>query len=577
VRARPARGRKSRALFVRAGFACLWLAVLDPSAARAQTLTSDLFNPQRGAFVPAQEMPFRKLGDNAASADASQGASAAPSQPIGQAAPAPSGVGVPNDGLQGSGSVRDSGFDALNRNRKQPTYYPGQAKPKPSPGPGTPPPQPPQVNVTGDLRLSIPPSDSANKPPVAPSVAGTVPGQPQRRRLKPDDDPFGAVGDYAGPFLIRSAVELSGGYDTNPGRLSEPRGLPFWVVAPEFLAVSNWERHALVADLRGSFTGYSGSLPATIDGGPSPAPTNVNRPDFTGHVDGRLDVSNDTDIAAQLRLRVATDNPGSPNIQAGLASYPIYTTAGSTVGFDQRFNRLAVSAGATIDRTDYQNSKLTDGEITSNGDRNFTQYGGVGRVSYEVLPGLKPFAEVEGDTRVHDEQFDRNGYQRDSSGGYAKAGSSFEFTRLLTGELSIGYAARNYVDPRLSRLEGFLVSSSLVWSATPLTTAKFYSDTQIAETTLPGSSGVLVHTYTFEVDHDFRRWLTAIGKFTYGTYDYQGADRNDQTFSLEGDVIYKMTRNLWIKGTLRQDRLDSNVVNASSKATVVMLGVRLQN
>jgi len=86
-----------------------------------------------------------------------------------------------------------------------------------------------------------------------------------------------------------------------------------------------------------------------------------------------------------------------------------------------------------------------------------------------------------------------------------------------------------------------------------------------------------VHTYTFEVDHDFRRWLTAIGKFTFGTLDYQGADRNDKTYSLEGDVIYKMTRNLWLKGTVRQDRLDSNVVNASSKSTVVMLGVRLQN
>ena len=61
------------------------------------------------------------------------------------------------------------------------------------------------------------------------------------------------------------------------------------------------------------------------------------------------------------------------------------------------------------------------------------------------------------------------------------------------------------------------MSSSLTWTATPLTTAKFYSDTQIAETTLPGASGVLVHTYTVEVDHDFRRWLTAIGKFTYGT------------------------------------------------------------
>ena len=87
---------------------------------------------------------------------------------------------------------------------------------------------------------------------------------------------------------------------------------------------------------------------------------------------------------------------------------------------------------------------------------------------------LKPFGEVEGDSRVHDVQLDRSGFQRDSSGGYAKAGTSFEFTRLLTGEISIGYAARNYVDPRLNRLQGLLTSASLVWTATPLTTAKFY-------------------------------------------------------------------------------------------------------
>jgi len=318
-------------------------------------------------------------------------------------------------------------------------------------------------------------------------------------------------------------------------------------------------------------------LPQTVDGGVSPAPTNVDRPDFTGHVDGRLDVTRDTDLTAQLRLRVATDNPGSPNIQAGLAGYPVYTTLGGTFGFDQRFNRLQVSGGATVDRTSYGDSTLTDGSTSANADRNFNQYGGVGRVSYELTPAIKPFVEAEGDTRVHDLQYDRSGYERDSSGGYAKAGSSFEFTRLLTGEISIGYAARNYIDPRLNRLEGLLVTSSLTWNATPLTTAKFYSDTQIAETVLPGASGVLVHTYTFEADHDFRRWLTGIGKFTFGTLDYQGYNRNDKTYSIEGDLIYKMTRNLWIKGTLRHDVLDSNLANSSSASTVVMLGVRLQN
>jgi hypothetical protein len=318
-------------------------------------------------------------------------------------------------------------------------------------------------------------------------------------------------------------------------------------------------------------------MPQFVDGGISPAPTDIDRPSFNGHIDGRLDVSHDLRLTAQTRLVVATDNPGSPNIQAGLARYPIYTTLGGTFGFDQSFNRLDVAAGATIDRTSYQQSKLTDGTMSSNDDRDFNQYGGISRVSYELTPGVKPFAEVEGDTRVHDLQFDRNGFQRDSTGGYAKAGTSFEFTRILTGEISIGYAARNYVDPRLDRLQGLLTSASLIWNATPLTTAKFFSDTQIAETTLPLTSGVLVHTYTFEVDHDFRRWLTAIGKFTYGTYDYQDNIRKDQTYSVEGDLIYKLNRNFWIKGTLRHDILASNVPLSSSNSTVVMLGVRLQN
>jgi hypothetical protein len=408
-------------------------------------------------------------------------------------------------------------------------------------------------------------------------MAGTVPGQPPRRRLKTDEDPFGAVGDYTGGFLIKSAVGLSGGYDTNPRRTLVPKGSPLYVVAPEFLAVSDWERHAVVADLRGSFTGFANTFPPGNDGAISSAPTNIDRPDFIGHVDGRLDVTRDTRIGAQARLLVATDNPGSPNIQAGLARYPTYATVGGTLGVDQNFNRLQLSAGGTVDRTSYQNSVLTDGEVSSNDDRNFNQYGGLGRVSYDLMPGVKPFGEIEGDSRVHDVRFDRSGFQRDSSGGYARAGTSFEFSRLLTGEISLGYAARNYVDPRLNRLQGLLVASSLTWTATPLTTAKYYSTTSIDETTVPGVSGVLTHIYTFEVDHDLRRWLTAIGKFTYGTYDYEGDGRFDRSFSIEGDLVYKMTRNLWLKGTLSRNILASNIPGNSTASTVVLLGVRVQN
>ena len=543
---------------------------LTGTAAQAQTVTPDLFSPTRSSLVLSPESPLRRTAaekddplNNPRVADTDK------------EKPAPSRIGqIPRYGLPAASGASASGYDSLNRKRQKQKFYPGQAKPKPPTGPGSPPP-PPVTNVP--VRLSIPPSQNANKSPIAPAMAGTVVGQPARKRLKVDNDPFGPVGDYAGSFLIKSAVELRGGYDTNPRRTVDPKGSSFYVVAPEFVAFSDWERHAVVADLRGSYTGYGRTFPPPTDGTISPAPVVVDRPDFTGHVDGRLDVSNFTRLTAQARLRLATDNPGSPNVQAGLQKYPVYATFGGTFGFDQNFNRLQVSGGATVDRTAYTYSKLTDGSSTSNDDRNFNQFGGIGRVSYDLMPGLKPFVEAQADNRVHDLRLDRNGYARDSTGGYVKGGTSFEFSRLLTGEIAVGYAARDYSDSRLNRLEGLLTSASLTWTATPLTTAKFYSDTTISETTLPGTSGVLTHIYTVEVDHDFRRWLTAIGKFTWGTLDYQGDNRKDKIYTVSGDLIYKMNRNFWVTGTLRRDWLESNLPGNSTASTVVMLGVRLQH
>ncbi len=565
----PARGRRRRAITLRALWpwlgAILALTAFNTTFAQGQTLTPDLLRPVRDGFLSPQDSPLRRTAD---------GDLADEWRPRARDTPAPSRIGnIPTYGLAAASGASASGFDSLNRTRKKPKYYPGQARPKPPPGPGSRAP----VISTGPARLSIPPSETANMPPISPAMAGLVAGQPPRKRLRIDDDPFGAVGDYAGGFLVKSAVELSGGYDSNPGRTAVARGSPFVVVAPEFLAVSDWERHAVVADLRGSFTGYGNNFPPPGDGTISSVPTKLDRPDFTGHIDGRLDVSHDTRLTGEVRLRVATDNPGSPNIQAGLAKYPVYTTLGSTVGVDQNLNRLQLSAGGTLDRTVYTDSKLTDGTSTSNDDRNFNQFGGIGRVSYELLPGVKPFAEAEGDSRLHDVRLDRSGFARDSSGGYVKAGSSFEFSRLLTGELSLGYAARDYVDPRLDRLQGLLTSASLTWTATPLTTARFYSTTSIDETTVPGVSGVLTHIYTVEADHDFRRWLTAIGKFTWGSLDYQGDGRRDKIYTVSGDLIYKMSRSLWVKGTLRRDWLDSNTPGNSTASTVAMLGVRVQN
>ncbi len=63
---------------------------------------------------------------------------------------------------------------------------------------------------------------------------------------------------------------------------------------------------------------------------------------------------------------------------------------------------------------------------------------------------------------MHDLQFDRNGYDRDSTGGYAQAGTTFEFTRLLTGDLSVGYEAR--ITPIRGSASSRACSPRLRWS-----------------------------------------------------------------------------------------------------------------
>lgn len=561
MRRGPGSARRNRAVSVCAPSACLLLTVVVPSSLQAQALTADLFRPEKGGFVQAQDLPTRKALDPKTRDPVDEPRlvtldGSAPAAPVRSALKVPAPAAAPGD------------YDPQNRRHKVAKLYPGQPKPKKL-GPGNVAPTAAAPNAATTIQR--------RQAPIAPALAGTVPGQPPRKRLKPDDNPFDPIGTRVGGFLVKSAVELRGGYDTNPARLNVPKGSAFYAVAPELMVTSDWSRHALVADLRGSYTGYGTTLGTDGLSNPLPAPVNLDRPNFDGHIDGRLDATRDTKLLGQLRMRVFTDNPGSPNIQTGLTKYPLGLTAGTSLGIDQSFNRLQIAAVGSFDRTTYQPSQLTDGTTDSNNDRNYNQYGGVMRVSYELKPGIKPFGEVQVDQRARDQATDRSGYQRSSNGTSVKGGTSFEFSRLLTGEIAIGYGLRSYADPRLADLTGLLTSASLIWTATPLTTARFSSTTSLDETTLAGVSGVLTRTYSFQVDHDFRRWLTAVGRFSWGTSDYQISDRFDKFGSVGGDLIYKLNRNLQVKAQLRRDWLDSSVPGSSSAATVVTLGVRLQH
>jgi hypothetical protein len=407
----------------------------------------------------------------------------------------------------------------------------------------------------------------AAAPPGAPPVpaVGPIRKPLPKRRARSEEDPYAPLGIRVGAFNVYPSLELIGGYDTNPGQSPDGKAAWLYTAQPELRMQSDWSRHSLKADLRGSYTGYS----------PDQEPT-LSRPYFNGTVDGRIDVSHRTRIDLQGRGLISTDNPGNPNLQAGLAKLPIYFVYGGYAGIGHRFNRLDLSVKGDAQRTEYQNSTLTDGSIVSNKDQNYDQYTGTFRAGYQVTPDVIPFAEASVDTRKHDLNADASGYQRDSNSITGKGGMTFKMRGSLAGEVALGYTKRSYEDPRLVPVQGLIGNASLVWNASALTTVKLSGASTVGESTIAGTSGVLYRDVGLQVDHAFRRWLIGTVKLGYGNDDYVGLSRDDNRFSAGVGLTYKFNRWLQLKGEIDQYWLRSNQSGNNYNETLFLLGLKLQ-
>lgn len=383
------------------------------------------------------------------------------------------------------------------------------------------------------------------------------------RRVHVEDDPFGPLGVRAGAFILRPAIDLSAGYDGNPAHANTARGSSFQKVAPELQIRSDWSRHAFAADLRGNYIWYN-SL------------SNFNKPELDLNARTRIDISRQTRAEIEGHYRLLADSPSDPNLPAGIAKPPINHRLGASAALAHRFNRLEVSAKGVFERATYDDAELNSGAIISLKDRNYDQYSGLLRAGYELYPGVTPFVEGGIDRRTHELQTDFSGYRRDSDGKVIRAGSTFELTRHLTGEASVGYMQRDYKDPALGQVHGMIYDASLIYYATPLTTLRLTANSRIDESILPGVSGAFSRDVGLQLDHSFRRWLVGTLKFGFGRDDYEGSGRVDDRYTASAALTYKLTREVHLRGEFRRDWMRSNVPGADYTANIALVGLRLQ-
>jgi len=189
---------------------------------------------------------------------------------------------------------------------------------------------------------------------------------------------------------------------------------------------------------------------------------------------------------------------------------------------------------------------------------------------------MTPFIEGRIDRRQYDQLVDSSGFERSSNGLGAMLGTTFEFSRILTGEIAGGYQTRSYQDPRLKNLSGPLTEASLVWSATPLTTVTLRGSTQLVETTLAFSPGAVERAINLEVSHALLRNLIITGTVGWTRDRYVENPEADNFWTAGVKAEWRLNRNLVIRASFLHSQEISNVSGRDFGENTYLLGMRVQ-
>jgi hypothetical protein len=408
-----------------------------------------------------------------------------------------------------------------------------------------------------------------------PVTVAAPPGPAARPRRKHEENPYEPLGLRLGSTQFFPYLDTAFGHDDNPNRLPadyQPKPSVFFLGGGGVTAKSDWSRHSLEGELRGGYSTYFSNPDA-------------NRPEASGRLAGRFDISRDTALETRGGLSLSTMRPGAPGVAplgggavavATMTNRPAMLDIGTQIGPTQRLSRFEVSARGTYDRVWWQDAYFSDGTVSNLARSSYNDFGGLLRLAYEASPAFRPFIEATGDRRVHDEPTDLNGFYRDSTGYTLRGGAAVEVTALVKGEIAGGYGQRDYADPRLPKLRGPVIDATLIYTPSALTTVTLRGSTSMNETTVSYASGMLTQSIVATLSHDLLRNLNVILTADYFTNTYQGSNVRERGGGAGVQLEYKITRSVSLRGGFMRQTLDSTYSSADYTANVYTIGLRFQ-
>ncbi|HEX2256033.1 MAG TPA: outer membrane beta-barrel protein [Afifellaceae bacterium] len=396
-------------------------------------------------------------------------------------------------------------------------------------------------------------------------AATTPPATPPRRPPTPRDDeedPFAAPGVALGSFVLRSTIDIGVTASDNIHLSRLKQSAVGWLVAPDIDLRSDWQRHEIAFELRGTALFYD-------DEG-------LNELDGEARLSGRYDITDGSAIDAAIGAFSGTDDFTDPDLPQGAAERPAFRGLTAELGASHTLGRIGLRLAGGAERIEYEDVPLVGGGTAGLDDRNNTEVGLRLRASYRASEALQPFVEAAVGRVDYDRTVDTAGFRRSGDWRELTGGLVFDLGPKLSGEVAAGYRSEQADDPRLEPLDGIVASAALLWSPRRLTDVRLELSTETARSTLPGVAGSHIRSALVAVERRIRDDLELEAGLFFSRESFVGLDLTEDTLGGYAEIAYHLNRYASLVGRYEYERLDSSALANPVAENVASVRVRLR-
>jgi hypothetical protein len=365
-----------------------------------------------------------------------------------------------------------------------------------------------------------------------------------------------------GSFILGGALDLDETFNSNVFATSRNTRSDFITNAvPQVAIQSDWSNHAVALVAQGAISRHAQNPAEDVE-------------DAAVEAEGRLDIATGEYIRLDGGYQRLHEDRSSP--EDNLGRFPtVYTVASGRLSYVRSQSRVGFEFDANVSDYNYSNEPTAGGGEIINKDRDRLEASLTPRLSYEILPGYQTYVEVTGNMRQYDQKFDRSGLQRNSDGYSVATGLEAGLGHIVTGRAYIGYQQQSYRDPRLASFSAPYFGAALLWNVTQLTSLRFGLSDSIAETILPGASGIELSRVSAAIEHEYQRNLLLSGGVEYERDAYQGTTRTDGIYGAHASVVRLVNRAVSVELQGGWERRSSSQSGADYDRETMMLVLKI--